>query len=583
MHSPSGALSIVFNGEIFNYQQISDRLAGEGWSSSGDSDTEVLLSAIERWGMRRALDVVDGQFAFAVYDHRRARLSLVRDRFGEKPLSYAIHDGVLYFSSDLRAFEAVPSLDLALDVDATAAYFRFGHVPGTATIFGSVSRLAPATWIEFDLDGIQPQQEHRYWSIQTRENGVHARSEEQHERLADILSGSVRNRLVSDRPIGAFLSGGIDSSLVCALAAQHTSGALKTFTMGWDHAEFDESTQAGHVASAIGADHHDVRLSRGEVVAAVDRLGDVMDEPFADSSSLAVLLVATAARRDVVVALSGDGGDELFAGYNRHRWLLSSRSIRSRVPEGSRRRLAAMANSTAPAIEALLRPIPLSRRPRLIADKVRKLGGALAAASMAESYQGLIATDPSVGQFKSLPPVVERGLLSDDPDDLLWALRVADIIGYMCDDVLTKVDRATMAVSLESRTPFLNRELAELALKMDSSMLIGRSGGKHPLRQMLGQLLPSVRFTQPKMGFGVPIADLLRHELRDRLAQAAATFSARRAPVAIDWESACRRLDLGDDSPAAGLWSLLMFEMWASRRSRAITWARLPAAEDHPV
>ena len=573
MHSEGGRFVVVFNGEIYNYREIGSCLEREGWRPRGHSDTEVLLAAVERWGLARFLDRVDGQFAFGLYDKVEGRLFLVRDRFGEKPLAFCVSGASVYFASDLRAFDKVPGLDLPLDPRSTADYFRFGHVPGQATIFTGIRRVAAATYVEIDLHGEAEMREQTYWRLPRRQSNGRLPDGVVGERLMGVLSESVRNRLVSDRPIGAFLSGGIDSSLVCALAARHTSGSLKTFTMGWDDSEYDESRQASRVAAALGADHHDIRLSRSDIVSAVGQLGAVMDEPFADSSQLAVLLVSTAARRDVVVALSGDGGDELFAGYNRHKWLLSTRALRSRLPHGSRRILARIATGVAPAVEQLFRPIPTSHRPRLVAEKIRKLARAVAAPSMNDSYQALISSDQTVGNPQRLSSDLSLALDSRNADELLWAIRAADIGGYMCDDILTKVDRATMAVSLESRTPFLHRELAEIAMSLDARQLIGRSGGKQPLRSMLQRLLPDVSFNQPKAGFAVPIADLLRYELRSKLSDAVSTHRDRTPPVNIDWHTLCARLDLGDDSAAPTLWSVLMFELWAERRNRSITWS----------
>jgi asparagine synthase (glutamine-hydrolysing) len=573
MHSESGRFVIIFNGEIYNYRQLGASLENEGWRPRGRSDTEVLLAAVERWGLSTFLDRVDAQFAFALYDTVESRLYLARDRFGEKPLAYCISGTSVYFASELRAFDQVPDLDLTLDPTSTADYFRFGHVPGTATIFRGIRRVAQSTYVEIDLRGGTQIREHTYWRMPSRDRTNHRVGATSDEQLNAVLSESVRDRLVSDRPIGAFLSGGIDSSLVCVLAAEHTSGPLKTFTMGWDNAEYDESRQAGRVAYALGSDHHDVRLSRIDVVDAVDRLGSVMDEPFADSSQLAVLLVSTAARKDVVVALSGDGGDELFAGYNRHKWLLSTRALRARLPGGTRRVLATAATRLAPSVEQLMRPISTSHRPRLVSDKIQKLAKAIAAPSMIDSYQALISADQDVGEPKPLAPELRDALESQDPDVLLWGLRSADIAGYMCDDVLTKVDRATMAVSLESRSPFLHRQLAELAMSLDSRDLIARSGGKQPLRTMLHRLLPDIDFDQPKMGFGVPVADLLRSDLRGKLADAVSMFVKRGPPVDIDWRALSCRLDEGDDSVASMLWAVLMFELWAQQRNRPIVWS----------
>ena len=533
MTSSNGRFVITFNGEIYNFGDLGRRLRAEGWHSLGGSDTEVLLGAIEAWGLQSALERADGMFAFALYDRRERTVMLARDRFGEKPLAYCVHGGRLVFASDLRAFATVQGMDMSLDVDATADYFRYGYVTGTRTIYAGITRVPPATVVQFDLTTGTRAQDVTYWMMPLPQGRAEPGGPPV-EDLEQTLSSSVRRRLVSDRPIGAFLSGGIDSSLVCALAAEASTGPLKTFTMGWEDTEYDESKQAAAVASALGTDHHEIRLGRQDVVTSVERLASVMDEPFADSSQLAVLLVATRARELVAVALSGDGADELFAGYNRHRWLLSSERVR-RLPHRLRQPSAALLRSGAPWIQRGLRPIPMSRRPRLVGDKVRKWADVVAAASLEEAYQVLLAHDPHQGVPRELACAVKSRLSSADRDDVQWALRVADLTGYMVDDILVKVDRATMAVSLESRTPYLQPDVAALAARMGSAELVGKSGGKQPLRALLRSYLPTVDFDVPKSGFGVPIPSLLRTELRTRLNDAIASHRSRRPPLTIDW------------------------------------------------
>lgn len=573
MISASRRYVVVFNGEIYNYRDLGDELRRTGWRSRSNSDTEVLLAAVEGYGLDRFLQRADGMFAFALYDREKGRLALARDRFGEKPVAYCLQGNQLFFASELRAFETVPGLELSLDAAATADYFRYGHIPGRRTMFAGIHRVRPATVVEFDLNKGGPPQERTYWKPAGPPKPAGRTAADNDESpLRELLSISVRNRLVSDRPIGAFLSGGIDSSVVSALAAEHTTGALKTFTMGWDDVEYDESQQAARVASALGADHHDVRLGRTDMVNAVHRLGHVMDEPFADSSQLAVLLVASAAREDVVVALSGDGGDELFAGYNRHRWLLSTRRVSVHAPAWMRRLGGQFVDRAAPLIEKALSPIPPTRRPRLVADKVRKIADVVAAPSLVEAYQLLLTQDATLGKARRLDPRVEEGLAAANPDTVLWGLRVADMQGFLVDDVLTKVDRATMAVSLESRTPFLHAGLADLALGLGAERLIGRSGAKLPLRSLLDTLLPGVSFNQTKAGFGVPVASILRTELLQTLTDAVSTHVSRCPPVEVDWPGLVARLARGDDAPAPMLWSLLMFELWAAQRRYSISW-----------
>lgn len=571
MVSPSGRYVVVYNGEIYNHRELGRRLEQNGWKPRGHSDTEVLLAAIDAWGLDGFVKQADGMFALVLYDQQEQQLSLARDRFGEKPLVYGEQDQTLYFSSEVRSFTQLPGFDTTLDGFATADFFRYSYIVGDRTILRGVRRVPPATIIDFDLTGRRAPVCRRYWTPGTTppiapEGDVAAA-------VVESLSTSVRSRLVSDRPIGAFLSGGIDSSLVCALAAEHATGTFSTFTMGWESAEYDESRQAAVVATALGSDHHDVRLGRGDVAAAVEWLGSVMDEPFADSSQLAVLLVARFARERVVVALSGDGGDELFGGYNRHRWLMTTRGLRGRVPVSLRRPMAALAHRGAPAVEWLVRPIPVSRRPRLIADKVRKLATVVAEPSLEQAYQSILAFDQGIGEARPLPPLVSAAMAADDERTLLWAIRMADLDGQLPDDMLTKIDRATMSVSLESRAPFLQPELVDLALSLGPAELLGPAGGKQVLRRVLGQVLPTVDFNQPKAGFGVPLASLLRGELRPRLGEAIASFSGRSSPVDLDWAEMSRRLDSGDDAPGALLWSLLMFELWAETLSFEVSWA----------
>lgn len=489
MESHTGRYVVAFNGEIYNFEELAGRLACGGWQRRGRSDTEVLLAAIEAWGLDGALARCDGMFAFVLYDRAEQLLSLVRDRCGEKPLAYGTHGGRLWFASELRAFAKVPGFDLSLCPDATAAYFRHGYVPGTETIYTAVRRVAPGEIVEVDLGAMREPRSRPYWEVPHPDGSGPG---DLLDRLREQLSASVRRRLVSDRPIGALLSGGIDSSLVCALAAEHCSGALKTFTMGWDDAEYDESEQAARVAGALGADHHDVRLGRNEVVDAARRLGTVMDEPFADPSQLGVLLVATQARRDVVVALSGDGGDELFAGYNRHRWLCSLQRLHERVPRWLRGPGGSALRKGAPVLERATRPISPQRRPRLVGDKARKLGAVIAAPSLPAAYQALLAQAPDVGTARELDPDIEAALADGDPDRVLWALRVADLRGFLPDAVLTKVDRATMAVSLESRTPYLEPTVIATAMQLGHDDLLGPGGGKQPLRTLLAGALPGV-------------------------------------------------------------------------------------------
>jgi asparagine synthase (glutamine-hydrolysing) len=565
MTSESGRYSVTYNGEIYNFHDLRHQLHATGWRNRSDSDTEVMLEAIERWGLDGFVDRADGMFAFGLIDSRSQRLSLVRDRFGEKPLVYSHNANRVVFASEIRSLEKISDLDLRIDPGSLADYFRFGCIPGPRTIFHDVFEVPPGSIVEFDLTQVAPAQCRSYW-VPPDWDETRRRSGVDLDELEILLRRSVRNRLVSDRPIGAFLSGGIDSSLTCALAAAELSTPLQTYTMGWEDAEYDESEQALRVARALGTDHHHVKLSRTDVVKEVRSLATVMDEPFADSSLLATRLVSSAARKSLVVALSGDGGDELFAGYNRHRWLMNIQRMHERIPRTLRRPLSSALTNLSPFTARASRLVPVSRRPRLVGDKTRKFAKALGSISSTDAYQQVIALEPNIGMKRGLNPAIESALDSGNQDHMLWGLRVADLTGYLPDDILTKVDRASMSVSLETRTPFLNREIAEFALGLGASDLIGPDGGKQPLRHLLARVLPGVDFSQPKTGFGIPVGDFLRHEMSEDLGDAVAAFAQRDFGLSVRFNEEYGQFLDGDQSRTDAMWSVLMFEYWMSSR-----------------
>jgi asparagine synthase (glutamine-hydrolysing) len=562
MQSDSGRYVITYNGEIYNHQRVAARLTSSGWMPRGSSDTEVLLAALERWGLDATLETIDGMYAFGLYDRKLRRLILARDRFGEKPLHYSEEHGRLWFGSEVRSLEFVPGIDRRLSMEATRAYFRSGYVPGDRTIFSTMRRVSPGVYVEWNLD-TGASRTKRYWA-------PNPGPDVDEDALLDLMAQSVASRMVSDRPVGAFLSGGVDSSLVCALAAKASSEPLRTFTMAWDDREYDESTHAAAVASALGTRHTEIRLGRSDIVSASADLGNVLDEPFADSSLLATHLVARETRRHVVVALSGDGGDELFGGYNRHRWLLRVAALQRR-PRALRSAVSTLLGAFTGTVETVTRPIAPHRRPRLVADKMSKLARSLTTDDLLQAYQSTLAIDPSIGRPHPLSPEVNQELSTPDPNRSLLGLRLADLGSYLPDDVLTKVDRSTMACALESRAPFLNPEVAAAALAMKPERLFDSRGGKAPLRRLLRRLIPDVSFDRSKMGFGVPVASLLRGELREMLGDAVTSFERRPCPITLDSAGAMTRLVDGDDAPQHRLWAILAFELWAERRS--IEWS----------
>jgi asparagine synthase (glutamine-hydrolysing) len=581
MMSSTGDFVIVFNGEIYNHRVIAQQLEAGGWVARSSSDTEILLGAIECWGLERTLERLDGMFAFALYDRRQRTVTLARDRFGEKPLAYSLQEGVLWFASEQRAFDVAGGPELVLSPISTRAYFRYGYVPAPRSIYADVQKLPPASHVTFtagvnaaprfrrgEADGLV----RRYWRISpfTSEQ----RNSDPDEGL-ELLRRSVSNRLISDRPVGAFLSGGIDSSLTCALAAEAMEGPLTTFTMTWESKEHDESVRARRVAEALGTKHHEVAFSLANAAAVAERVGFLLDEPHADYSVIGVNLVAHAAREHFVVALSGDGGDELFGGYYRHVWLPRAEKFRRSCPHKVRRATVRGLTQIGPMVDLAGRLVPVSRRPRLLADKAAKLCRAVSSVDLAASYDSGLTVDSSVPDPVDLPAEVLEAIGSADSSAQLWGLRVADILGYLPDDVLTKVDRATMNASLESRTPFLNPDLVAHALRLDKSELVKGQTGKLLLRRWLRAVLPDADFRGPKAGFGTPIPQLMRGPMLQVTQEAMRSF-LRRPPSLVGsqvvWQQRLERFLRGEDQEAHRVWSAVAFEMWAERRNHNIIW-----------
>jgi asparagine synthase (glutamine-hydrolysing) len=557
MESPSGRYVITYNGEIYNHRELADSLMALGWYARGNSDTEVFLGAIDQWGLESTLHRVDGMFAFALFDRFSRRIHLARDRFGEKPLHYFSQGNLVWFGSEIKALETVTDFPRRLDPQALNSYFRYGYVPSPNTVYAAVRRILPATVATWDIETGRHTVE-TYWNPRTCASSTN-------EDLLALLDESVRRRTISDRPLGAFLSGGIDSSLVAALAARHVSGPLRTYTMAWEQLEYDESSQAARVSSAIGSSHTEIRLGRQDVISSIAELGRVLDEPFADSSLLASFLVSKETRRHVVVALSGDGGDELFGGYNRHRWLPRVDRLHQ-VPRPIRAAAARALFAASGTIERLMSPISLERRPRLVGDKVRKLARALGAGDLLSAYETTIAVDDSISGGLDIQIDLRSDLLSRDPVRTVRALRTIDLLTYLPDDILHKVDRSTMACGLESRAPFLQPDVATAALALQPFELFDDIGGKKPIREILERLIPDVSFIAPKSGFGVPVGSLLRGELRPMLEESVATFVRRGLPVDVRARDSVEQLLQGDDSPQHKLWAVLMFEIWAEHR-----------------
>lgn len=581
MASASGRWVVTYNGEVYNHPALRRRLESQGYRFRGTSDTEVLLGGLDTWGLDETLRACNGMFALAVWDRRDRILHLVRDRLGEKPLYFGWSSSGLLFGSELKALlthrDFVPRIDRA----ALALYFRHNCVPAPFGIYEGVQKVMPGEVVSVRHEDVPRRRVRRrtYWSareVAERGGGSGPRADDDVlEELEALLLDAVRLRMVADVPVGAFLSGGVDSSTIAALMVQASAAPVRTFTIGFSDPAYDESTEAAAVAAKLGTQHTHAQLHPDEALAAIPELPEIYDEPFADSSQLPTLLVSRLARRDITVALTGDGADELFAGYNRHAWCERLWGRLDGVPLRARRVVgAALALPSPAAVDRLahmgFRRMPPSRRPRIPSAKVAKLARILPSLSPEDMYQRLTSHWPEPTALVGVP---EPATLISDTSR--WpVLRTAtervmllDQLTYLPDDILTKVDRASMSVALEVRVPFLDHRIVEAAWRLPLSQKLRNGETKWPLRRILRGHLPDELVSRPKMGFGLPLGSWLRGPLRDwtedLLSVAALSDDGMLEPEPIRrlWQEHLRgRVDAGQE-----LWDVLMFQAWRRR------------------
>lgn len=531
MISHSGRYLLVYNGEIYNHMEIRAQLDGAGppvpWR--GHSDTETALAAIERWGLHSALPRLNGMFAMALWDQEEHRLHLARDRFGEKPLYYAFEGGCFLFASELKALTPHPSFEGEIDRGALRAYMRFNYVPAPFTIYRTARKLPAATVLTASVDPvahtISVGDPRPYWSaidvaLAARERRLSDWACAGEE-LRDLLARTVRSRMMSDVPLGAFLSGGIDSSLVVALMQQQATRPVQTFTIGFEDPRYDESVPAERVSRHLGTAHTCERVTPAQARDAILHMPTIYDEPFADSSQIPTYIVSRTARKQVTVALTGDGGDELFGGYDRY--FVGQRAfplIRS-VPAWVRGPLASLIRTIPPAswqglIEGLRRLAGKGQLADISGERLHRLAHQLGASSEAHMYEIIMARPED--QTVPLEGAEERE--GSNADAWIGSLPAAeammlfDTLNILPDDFLTKVDRASMAVSLETRAPFLDPEVFEFAWRLPLEWRIGPSTGKLLLRDVLRERVPAGIIDRPKQGFGIPVGSWLKGPLR---------------------------------------------------------------------
>jgi asparagine synthase (glutamine-hydrolysing) len=574
MISADGRFVITYNGEIYNFLELRRELEARGIKFRGHSDTEVMLEAFTAYGVESTVKRLIGMFAIGIWDRHNRTLTLVRDRLGIKPLYWAKFGELFLFGSELKALRAYPGWTPSIDGSAVAAYMRHNCVPAPHSIYKSVCKLEPGTILTLPPDG-EPRLE-RFWNARTVAQAgladpLQADDTELTDRLEVLLQDAVRRRMVADVPVGAFLSGGIDSSAVTALMKAANCGPVRSYTIGFDLPGFDEGPHSAAVARHLGTDHTELTVTGRQALAVIPQLPDMYDEPFADSSQIPTHLVSAMTRRHVTVALSGDGGDELFGGYNRYQ--LTRGTLRSLflMPLSMRRMLARMLTALpAGRWEQMFSALPGRVRPRQTGDKLHKFAAVLCAENDSDLYRRLV-THWEPAQIM-LSDVEQRGMLWDHQverefPELLERMQFLDLITYLPDDILTKVDRASMAVALEARVPLLDHRVVEFAWRIPRRTLIRDGIGKWPLRQVLYRHVPRDLVERPKTGFAVPLGEWLRGPLRnwaeDLLSEKRLREGGLFNVAAI--REAWREHLSGRDNWKYLIWDVLMFEAWRAR------------------
>ncbi len=565
MLSADGRYVVVFNGEIYNFGELREELLKRGHVFRGASDTEVILNGVVEWGVEQTVRKLNGMFAIALWDKRERALYLIRDRLGIKPLYYGWQNGVLLFGSELKALRAHPAFQGEIDRDALALYLRFTYIPAPYSIYRGIKKLPQGSWLRVQFDSEQPAESMSvYWSaweaIETGKQAPFRGTEaEAADELEALLRDSVRLRMVADVPLGAFLSGGIDSSLVVALMQSQSAQPVKTFTIGFHEAAFNEAPYAKEAARRLGTEHTELYVTPQEALSVVPKLPFFYDEPFGDSSQIPTYLVSKLARAHVTVSLSGDGGDELFGGYSRYFRAQNVWSALGWIPFAVRRRLSAFSGGVS---QFLAR----GNQARL-STRFFFLSEVLGAESRERLYLRLVSqwSRPDSVVLNGKEPAtafdqpLSRGL---NPIERMMSL---DLATYLPEDILVKLDRASMAVSLEGRVPYLDdHRVVEFAWRLPFEMKVKNGKSKWLMRQVLYRYLPKELMERPKMGFGVPIDSWLRGPLRD---WAEALLSAERIKGEgfLDPRLIQRRWDehlQGRKNWQYPLWTILMFQAW---------------------
>ncbi len=587
MISESGRYVLVYNGEIYNHLDLRHELEEKGSAPNwrGSCDTETLIAGFEKWGIERTLLRTKGMFAFALWDQSKHSLTLGRDRLGEKPLYYGLINGIFFFASELRALKAHPSFDTEIDRKALNLFMQFGYVPTPYSIYKNIRKLEPGCTINFSSPSDVPETQ-PYWSaediiIQGLRNPFCGTQQEGIDELEKLLLNSVKQQMLADVPLGVFLSGGVDSSLVTCLMEAQTSHPVHTFSIGFHEKEYNEAENSKEVANYLGTKHTEFYITPKDALEAIPKIPSIFSEPFSDSSQIPTYILSKLARQHVVVALSGDGGDELFGGYNRYTSIHKFWKYLSLVPPPARRLLAWIVLSFSPdSYDKMLGStqnwIPHHMKIKDIGNKLHKSAQAISARTPEEFYSNLIrhwkdGDGLVLGlNTSSTSPSCLKSSIQLPPESYIQNMMANDLVSYLPDDILVKVDRSSMAVGLETRIPMLDHKIVEYACSLPLDLKICNGTGKWILRQVLYKYIPKKLIERPKMGFGVPIGSWLRGPLRN---WAEELLSRNRIlqdgyfnpdPIQKKWNEHLS----GKRDRQQPLWNILMFQAWLDEQTK---------------
>ncbi|MBT06342.1 MAG: asparagine synthase (glutamine-hydrolyzing) [Rhodospirillaceae bacterium] len=581
MISRDGRFVLSYNGEVYNAPSLKGSLSQMGITFKSRSDTEVLVEAISNWGLRKTLTALNGMFALAVWDRKDRCLHLARDRFGQKPIYYAWAGKSLVFGSELAAIKEFRNFPANINRDAISLLLRHSSVPAPHTIYLDCWKLVPGAILSVDYETLRSHsvpQPKFYWSAkecaeQNLGNPLKTNDPELSKQLDAVLQGAVADCMLSDAPLGAFLSGGIDSSTIVALMQKCSSRPVKTFSIGFSEASYNEADAAASIAQHLGTEHTELYVTPSEAQAVIPKLPTMYSEPFADSSQIPTYIVSNLAREKVTVALSGDGGDELFGGYNRYVWSRNMGKIIGNTPLRLRQNISkaicSIPSQRWDTFFMRVSPfIPQSLRQAQYGEKIHKLAGIMNAKDKEDIYWKLISQwqNPHNALLKSTEPAT---LLSERHNwssisNFQHQMMLMDTVTYLPDDILVKLDRASMSVGLEARVPFLDHRVFEFSWRLPIETKIYKNSGKRILKQVLAKYIPRHLFERPKMGFGVPIGDWLRRDLRSWAEDLLSEHDLKRG--GFFEAGTVRRLWLDhlkeNRNHQHRLWPVLMFQAW---------------------